>query len=164
MPLNTINQGHVKIDYPVRYFLRRCRAQIANPKSTPILTIEMTFSNILLIYIYIYNIYLPPTTLSLLLYKITKPERNLVVRNMAAVTPIVMPIVSACLGAFCACINPDIQEKLKFIKKSTKDFLDDAERALKDLKDNYVLRDQELLASRHGMQLTPQAQRWHEKV
>ncbi|XP_039120395.1 disease resistance protein SUMM2-like [Dioscorea cayenensis subsp. rotundata] len=83
---------------------------------------------------------------------------------MAAVTPIVMPIVSACLGAFCACINPDIQEKLKFIKKSTKDFLDDAERALKDLKDNYVLRDQELLASRHGMQLTPQAQRWHEKV
>ncbi|KAH7665944.1 hypothetical protein IHE45_13G066300 [Dioscorea alata] len=45
---------------------------------------------------------------------------------------------------------------------STKDFLDDAERAWQDLKNNGVLRDQEE-GNRHGMQLTAQIQRWHDK-
>ncbi|XP_039117914.1 putative disease resistance protein At4g10780 [Dioscorea cayenensis subsp. rotundata] len=56
-----------------------------------------------------------------------------------------------------------VQEKLNSIT-STKDLLDEVERALQDLMDNYVLVDQELVANRHGMQLTPQVQRWHDKV
>ncbi|XP_039116606.1 probable disease resistance protein At1g61300 [Dioscorea cayenensis subsp. rotundata] len=56
-----------------------------------------------------------------------------------------------------------VQQKLSSIT-STKDLLDEVERALQDLMDNYVLVDQELVANRHGMQLTPQVQRWHDKV
>ncbi|KAH7666238.1 P-loop containing nucleoside triphosphate hydrolase protein [Dioscorea alata] len=67
-----------------------------------------------------------------------------------------MDIVNTYLGTA-------VQEKLSSIT-STKDLLDEVERALQDLKDNYVLLDQESVANRHGMQLTAQVQRWHDKV
>ncbi|XP_039116591.1 uncharacterized protein LOC120252485 [Dioscorea cayenensis subsp. rotundata] len=75
-----------------------------------------------------------------------------------------MEIMNTCLGALCTCIqHPTVREKLSSIT-SPKEFLDEAERKFQDLKDNCVLRDEELVANRPGMQLTDQVQRWHDKV
>ncbi|XP_039117912.1 LOW QUALITY PROTEIN: putative disease resistance protein At4g10780 [Dioscorea cayenensis subsp. rotundata] len=75
-----------------------------------------------------------------------------------------MEIMNTCLGALCTCIqHPTVKEKLRSIT-SPKDFLDEAERKFQDLKANCVLRDEELVADRPGMQLTDQVQRWHNKV